>query len=458
MARVRRDSDLGSRDARRRLRARSEPYFKVIERGLSIGYRKTPEGGSWLLRRYVEPLRRHREIRIATADDSRDPDGAEVMSFAQAQRKALTEAHRAAENASGTNYAVADAVGHYLEHLRAERKSAEDSKVKLGAYVLPKLGAVRLLDLKPAIFDDWKAWALKRTIVRKRKRPKKVDLKSPTKGTQAEAKKPVAAEVTIVLSEADALDILRRRKSTVNRVIASFLACLNYAYARKRVVSREAWSGLKKYRAVDSARLRWLTVDEARRLINASPADLRPLIQAALQTGCREGELLTVQARDYDPHSKTLLIPDSKSGKPRRIPLTEAGCNLFSELSAGKLEDERIFMRTDGSPWYRVAILRAMNAATKAAKVAQPVTFYTLRHTYASHLIQEGTPLLFVAAALGHRDARMVEKHYAHLSPSHVADSIRANLPDFEGTIAESTSTKPKVKDMRDRRRAKAHQ
>jgi len=72
-----------------------------------------------------------------------------------------------------------------------------------------------------------------------------------------------------------------------------------------------------------------------------------------------------------------------------------------------------------------------MRAACEAAKIDPPATFYTLRHTYASHLVQQGTPLLFAASALGHRDARMVEKHYGHLSPSHVADTIRANLPTF---------------------------
>jgi integrase len=189
-------------------------------------------------------------------------------------------------------------------------------------------------------------------------------------------------------------------------------------------------------------------VDEATRLLNASLPDLRTLIQAALQTGCREGELLAARVRDFDPHSKTLLIPDSKSGKPRRVPLTEQGASLCANATAGKAEDAPMFRRGDGSPWYRMAILRAMAEACKAAKVGGGVTFYTLRHTYASLLVQAGTPLLFVATALGHRDARMVEKHYAHLAPSQVADAIRANLPSF----GEDASRK--VTDIRGRKRA----
>jgi integrase len=223
----------------------------------------------------------------------------------------------------------------------------------------------------------------------------------------------------------------RRRKSTVNRIIAMLKACLNHAHGRHRIASREAWARLKKFRAVDSARLRWLTVDESRRLLNASQPDLRALVQAGLVTGCREGELLAVRARDFDAATNSLLIPDSKSGRPRRIPLTIEGSALFESLAAGRQPATMLLTRNDGSPWHRVAVIRAMQDASAAAKIDPSATFYTLRHTYASHLVQAGTPLLYVASALGHRDARMVERHYGHFAPSQVASTIRANLPTF---------------------------
>jgi integrase len=208
-------------------------------------------------------------------------------------------------------------------------------------------------------------------------------------------------------------------------------ACLNHAHTRHRVVSREAWGRLKKFRAVDSARLRWLTIDETQRLLNACGPDARQLVQAGLLTGCREGELLAVRARDFDVASKSLLIPDSKTGRPRRVPLTAEGLTLLESLTAGRPPETLIFTRQDGTPWHRVAVIRVMQEASTAAKIDPPATFYTLRHTYASHLVQAGTPLLYVASALGHRDARMVERHYGHFAPSQVAATIRANLPAF---------------------------
>lgn len=423
MARVRSNADIGSRDARRRLKARREPYFFVVERGLSLGYRKSEEGGTWVARRYDPGLRRHFEERVATADDSRDADGIEVLNFAHAQRKVLLEAHATAERSSGRSYTVADAVVDYLEFLRAHRKSADDAKIKFDAYLIPRLGEKRLADLTPGDFEEWLGWAMKRHARRRPKKPKPPPKRPRT--TKAAAAIVKAAKVI------DAAEQKRRRKATLNRVIAMVKACFNYAHSRQKVASRDAWTGLKKFRHVDGARLRWLTVDESKRLMNACPPSFRKLVQAGLMTGCREGELLALRARDFDPHTETLLIADSKGGKPRRVPLTREGVAVFEALTAGRKPDDPLFERSEGVPWHRVAVIRAMQDACAAANLDPPATFYTLRHTYASHLVQEGAPLLYVASALGHRDARMVEKHYGHFAPSHVAETIRAKLPSF---------------------------
>ena len=97
MARVKAGADIGTREARRRLKARREPYFFGIDRGLSLGYRKSGEGGAWVVRRYDPAKQRHFESRVGTADDNRDADGAEVLNFGQAQRKVLFDAKASAE-------------------------------------------------------------------------------------------------------------------------------------------------------------------------------------------------------------------------------------------------------------------------------------------------------------------------------------------------------------------------
>ena len=79
----------------------------MIESGRSLGYRKSAEGGAWIVRRYDPGRRRHVEGRLGTADDYRDADGADVLDFGQAQRKLLSEAHHDALHASGQLHTVA---------------------------------------------------------------------------------------------------------------------------------------------------------------------------------------------------------------------------------------------------------------------------------------------------------------------------------------------------------------
>jgi integrase len=55
----------------------------------------------------------------------------------------------------------------------------------------------------------------------------------------------------------------------------------------------------------------------------------------------------------------------------------------------------------------------------------------SVRHTWASLTIMAGAPLMVVAINLGHRDTRMVEKHYGHLTDSYVSEMIRKTAPQF---------------------------
>ena len=54
------------------------------------------------------------------------------------------------------------------------------------------------------------------------------------------------------------------------------------------------------------------------------------------------------------------------------------------------------------------------------------MSLHELRHSHASTMVPAGAPLIVVARALGHAATRMIDKHYAHLAPSYVADVIRS--------------------------------
>jgi integrase len=66
---------------------------------------------------------------------------------------------------------------------------------------------------------------------------------------------------------------------------------------------------VKPFKGVSSARVRFLSVDQCRRLLNAcEPAEFRALVEAALQTGCRFGELCRLRCADFDADAGALAI------------------------------------------------------------------------------------------------------------------------------------------------------
>jgi integrase len=195
---------------------------------------------------------------------------------------------------------------------------------------------------------------------------------------------------------------------------------------------------VKPFREADAARVRYLSHDEARRLVNATDPGLREMIQAALLTGFRYGELAALCLEDFDSEAGTIRIRTAKSGKPRYVVLTDDGIMLFHRLAAGKQRGALLLTRSDGCRWGKAHAQRPLNQACKAARISPSASFHVLRHTYASYLVMAGAPLQVVAANLGHADTRMTEKHYAHLAPSYVADVIRATMPRL-GLIEPST-------------------
>jgi integrase len=204
-------------------------------------------------------------------------------------------------------------------------------------------------------------------------------------------------------------------------------AALNLAFKHGKVPSDSAWRRVKRFKGADAARLRYLTVAEAKRLINACDPDFRPLAQAALLTGARYSELTRLEVQDFNPDAGTLYIHRSKSGKARHIVLTEEGIELFSSLAAGRAGSALLL----GRVWVENAQARPMAAACERAKIDPPINFHGLRHTWASLSVMAGLPLMLVARNLGHVDTMMVERHYGHLAPSYITEAIRKHAPRF---------------------------
>ena len=188
------------------------------------------------------------------------------------------------------------------------------------------------------------------------------------------------------------------------------------------------------------SRARYLTLAECKRLINASDPEFRPLVRAALETGARYGELCRLKCGDFNPDSGTVYFSLTKPGESRHVILTADGAAFFADLVAGRSAADPMF----GRVWRPSQQARPMRAACERAKITPPVGIHQLRHSWASLTVMAGTPLPVVARNLGHSDSRMVEKHYGHLAPSYVAETIRANAPRFGAATSNIKPARPR--------------
>ena len=409
MARRKRDPKLDTRTARWRLPQRREPYWTPLSAGLALGYRRGSTGGSWIAKHYSRQWGR-RYLALGPADDTLD-DGA--LSFDAAQVEARKWLAVVPADSPGGSFTVNRACDQYLTFLRHDGRpdhAIRDARYRIDAFVRPLIGG---RDVQTLRTDDLRRW---RDLI----------LNAPARIRTRKGAKPRYR------AAADAAGGTRPRRATVNRIWSTLRAALNHAFAEGRAPSDAAWRKLKPFRDVETARVRYLTVAEAKRLINACSPDFRPLVQAALQTGARYSELARLEVRDFNPDAATLTIRKSKSGKPRHIVLTSEGHALFGQLTAGRAGDEPIMGR-----WSNSLQRKPMDAAVAAAAIKPRITFHGLRHTWASLAVMGGMPLLVVARNLGHADTRMVEKHYGHLAPSFIADAIRKHAPRF-GTKASN--------------------
>ncbi len=127
--------------------------------------------------------------------------------------------------------------------------------------------------------------------------------------------------------------------------------------------------------------------------------------------------------------------------KPRHVILTDEGQSFFENAIMGKKKDALIFTHESGEAWGKSHQKRPLSEACQRVNVKPAISFHVLRHTHGSLLAMKGVPMPVIAKQLGHSDTRMTEKHYAHLSPSYVADTIRQNFPRLG--IRETTNIQP---------------
>ena len=161
-----------------------------------------------------------------------------------------------------------------------------------------------------------------------------------------------------------------------------------------------------------------LTQEEARRLLDApdlrSPVGYRDkaLLEVVYATGIRSGELSRLKASNFDAKAKTLFVRQGKGGKDRLLPLASTAAGYLKEyvekvrprfakgMKGG--DDGTLFIAHTGGRMRTSRLRELFKRCTKAARLDKRATCMVLRHSIATHLLENGMDIRLIQEFLGH--------------------------------------------------------
>lgn len=154
------------------------------------------------------------------------------------------------------------------------------------------------------------------------------------------------------------------------------------------------------------------------RLLFKAPTLLkhRVLLMLIYSAGLRSSEVINLKIADIDFERRSIHIRRSKYNKDRLVPLSEYMAHGLKQYLTLERPLTWLFNgKTLGSPYSAKAISWVMREAVKAAGIAKDVTVHTLRHSYATHLIEDGLNIVTVKDLLGHSkiETTMIYLHIA---------------------------------------------
>jgi integrase len=232
--------------------------------------------------------------------------------------------------------------------------------------------------------------------------------------------------------------------ATVNRYLATMRALFR--------VARDEWQWIDRFPKIrllpgEVERDRWLTREEAERLIAASPPHLSALIRFALATGCRAREITGLEWGRVDLDRRTAWLDRTKNGTPRGVPLN---ADAVAVLESQRGKHPCFCFTYRGQPIAWELTNNAWHTAVRKTGI-EDFRFHDLRHTWASWHRQAGTSCDELKDLGGWKSRVMVDR-YAKFATEHLAvaaariESVRGeNVVDFPTNSLRSTSARDRA-------------
>ncbi len=200
---------------------------------------------------------------------------------------------------------------------------------------------------------------------------------------------------------------------------------------RWKIISRNSWRQVKKPKVPEIHPV-FLSEADFTKLLNVilDPC-FNHLCVFAVLTGLRSSEIISLEWNAIDLDRRLIHVQNTatfvtKSMKNRVVPMNDT---IFALLHGLNRREGRVFLKSDGRPWARDVVTRWFRYYADLAGLDKRVHFHTLRHTFASWLVQKGTNLYEIKEMLGHASISTTEI-YAHLQPELLHTTVnRISLP-----------------------------
>ena len=213
------------------------------------------------------------------------------------------------------------------------------------------------------------------------------------------------------------------KPSTINTELNTIKAALNRAVALG-YLSRNPCREVKKLKA-PRKQVRFLSKEEAKKLLDAGNGRMGPIVETLLYTGLRRDELTHLTWADVDLQRRIVAVQAKDGWHPkdyevRHIPMAPRLHELFKSLP--RKENPWVFSTSNDGPHLGHILSRDFRKLLKLCEI-KGASLHTLRHTFASHLVMNGTDVYTVQKLLGHSSIKTTEI-YAHLAPDFLKAAV----------------------------------
>jgi integrase/recombinase XerD len=176
--------------------------------------------------------------------------------------------------------------------------------------------------------------------------------------------------------------------------------------------------------------------EEVRRLLEGTHSLRdRALFETAYATGMRLGEVTRLLIADIDSTRMVIRVDQGKGRKDRYVMLSASLLETLRAYWRQAKPKRYLFPGSGGNrPLSHASAQKAFGRAKVAAGIAKPVSFHTLRHSFATHLLEDGVNVRTIQTLLGHRSLQTTER-YTHVAENYL-HQMRSPLDRLRGKEA----------------------